>query len=64
MNAEFTLLALAVTFARSRLSARDDEGLGTLEWVILVAICAAVAIAAGAIIVTKITNKANSIPTG
>ena len=41
---------------------RDERGEVT-EKVIIVAIFAALAIAAGAIIVAKVTAKANSIPT-
>ena len=43
--------------------ARLDERGEVTEKVIIVAIFAALAIAAGAIIVTKVTAKANSIPT-
>ena len=42
---------------------RHDERGEVTEKVILVAIFAALAIAAGAIIVAKVTEKANSIPT-
>jgi hypothetical protein len=42
---------------------RDDERGEVTEKVILVAIFAALAIAVGAIIVAKVTDKANSIPT-
>jgi hypothetical protein len=42
---------------------RHDERGEVTEKVILVAIFAALAIAAGAIIVAKVTDKANSIPT-
>jgi len=41
---------------------RDERGAVT-ETVILVAIFAALALAVGAIIVVKVTDKANSIPT-
>ena len=42
---------------------RDDDRGEVTEKVILVAIFAALAIAVGAIIVAKVTEKANSIPT-
>jgi hypothetical protein len=41
---------------------RDEQGM-TTETVILIAIFAGLAIAAGAIIVAKVISKANSIPT-
>ena len=44
-------------------AARHDERGDVTEKVIIVAIFAALAIAAGAIIVTKVTAKANAIPT-
>ena len=44
---------------------RDDEtGAMTTETAIMTAILAALAIAVGAIIVSKVTSKAESIPTG
>jgi hypothetical protein len=43
--------------------ARRDESGMTTETVILIAIFAGLAIAAGAIIVAKVIGKANSIPT-
>jgi hypothetical protein len=43
-------------------SRRDEQGM-TTETVILIAIFAGLAIAAGAIIVAKVIAKANSIPT-
>ena len=48
--------------ARVRAAAADERG-EIASWVIAVAIFAALAIAVGAIITTKITEKANSIPT-
>ena len=49
---------------RARWSAtRKDEFGMTTETVILIAIFAGLAIAAGAIIVAKVINKANNIPT-
>jgi Flp pilus assembly protein TadG len=54
-------------FIRARASLtdrrRDQRGNITVEMVILIAIFAALAIAIGAIIVSKVTAKANSIPT-
>ncbi|MDQ6615251.1 MAG: hypothetical protein M3083_11005 [Actinomycetota bacterium] len=44
-------------------AARQDEAGMTTETVILIAIFAGLAIAAGAIIVAKVISKANSIPT-
>ncbi len=61
-----TLIAnYLVIRARASLADRrgDDRGNVTVEMVILVAIFAALAIAIGAIIVSKVTAKANSIPT-
>ena len=51
-------------WARSSWEARrpDEQGM-TTETVILIAIFAGLAIAAGAIIVAKVISKANSIPT-
>jgi hypothetical protein len=50
---------------RQRLAdARDDERGMTTETVIITAILAALALAAGAIIVAKVTTKANNIQTG
>jgi hypothetical protein len=51
-------------WARSRWDAtsRDEHGM-TTETVILIAIFAGLAIAAGAIIVAKVIGKANGIPT-
>ena len=57
--ATFTLAWARVTKDRVR---RDQRGAVT-ETVILVAIFAALALAIGAIIVVKVTDKANSIPT-
>ena len=54
------LLALAHVAARA---IRRDERGETTEKVIITAIFAALAIAAGAIIVAKVTGKAESIPT-
>jgi hypothetical protein len=48
--------------ARWELSNKDESGM-TTETVILIAIFAGLAIAAGAVIVAKVMTKANSIPT-
>jgi hypothetical protein len=58
------LLQPLLWWVRSRLDAshRDERGM-TTETVILIAIFAGLAIAAGAIIVAKVISKANSIPT-
>lgn len=55
----FTVTWVRVMKERVR---RDQRGAVT-ETVILVAIFAALALAIGAIIVVKVTDKANSIPT-
>lgn len=47
---------------RLRVLRRDERGM-TTETVIITALLAALAIAAVGIIYTKVTNKANSIPT-
>ena len=58
------LASFAVTWALAATDRvrRDQRGAVT-ETVILVAIFAALALAIGAIIVVKVTDKANSIPT-
>jgi hypothetical protein len=58
--ANYLLIRARASFADRR---GDDRGNVTVEMVILVAIFAALAIAIGAIIVSKVTAKANSIPT-
>jgi hypothetical protein len=59
-----TLLLPTFIWLRARWSeARKDELGMTTETVILIAIFAGLAIAAGAIIVAKVISKANSIPT-
>jgi hypothetical protein len=61
---ELTFISVLVPILRARWdAARLDERGEVTEKVIIVAIFAALAIAAGAIIVTKVTAKANSIPT-
>ena len=58
------LASFAVTWARATKDrARRDQRGAVTETVILVAIFAALALAIGAIIVVKVTDKANSIPT-
>jgi hypothetical protein len=53
-----------ITWLRARWeTARADERGMTTETVILIAIFAGLAIAAGAIIVAKVVSKAKSIPT-
>ena len=59
----FISALVRVMRARWELAGRDERGEVT-EKVIIVAIFAALAIAAGAIIVEKVTSKAQSIPTG
>jgi hypothetical protein len=58
------LIQVLLGWARWRWDAAraDQEGM-TTETVILIAIFAGLAIAAGAIIVAKVISKANSIPT-
>jgi Flp pilus assembly pilin Flp len=59
-------LAPFVAWLRSRYYvAHDDErGIETIEWVIIAAIAAGLAIAVGAVIVAKVTSKANKINLG
>ena len=61
---ELLILQTAIRVLRERWTAakHDDRGEVT-EKVIIVAIFAALALAAGAIIVAKVTAKAHSIPT-
>jgi len=47
----------------SRRLSRSERGAATTETVIITAIFAALALAVGAIIVAKVTGKAESIPT-
>ncbi len=58
------LLQAMLSWGRSRWDAAhgDEHGM-TTETVILIAIFAGLAIAAGAIIAAKVISKANSIPT-
>lgn len=58
------MLLLTLAWMRARwATARADERGMTTETVILIAIFAGLAIAAGAIIVAKVISKANHIPT-
>jgi hypothetical protein len=55
------------TFVRSRiilLRERGEDGLATAEWVVLVALVVAMALAIGAIIATAAQDKANGIDWG
>jgi hypothetical protein len=63
---ELVALQAVVSVLRARLAAArtDERGSPTVETVLIAAGLAAAAIAAVAIIVAKITSKANSIPTG
>ncbi len=57
-------LQVLLCWARARWDAATSDQRGmTTETVILIAIFAGLAIAAGAIIVAKVITKANSIPT-
>ena len=61
---ELMAIHYLATVLRVRLAAaRTDERGMTTETVIITAVLAALALAATAIIVTKVTNKAQSIPT-
>jgi uncharacterized Tic20 family protein len=59
-------LAPLVVWLKARYeAAREDErGIETIEWVIIAAIAAGLAIAVGAVIVAKVTGKANKINLG
>jgi hypothetical protein len=57
-----TLLAVTSAALARRVDWRDDRG-DVTSTTVLVAILATLALAVGAIIVTKVTQKANSIPT-
>jgi hypothetical protein len=60
----FEMLALGCVWQTLRARLDIDERGEVTEKVILIAIFAALAIAAGAIIAAKVTDKANSILTG
>lgn len=49
---------------RSARAPDRDRGASIVEWVIIVAVLAGLAIAVGAIIVAKVTSKANGINLG
>jgi len=57
-----TLLAATSTALARRVDWREERG-DVTSTTVLVAILATLALAVGAIIVTKVTQKANSIPT-
>ncbi len=57
---QVTIIAVYIRSHLNSLVSRDEEG-SVVEKVILTAIFAALAIAVGAIIVAKVTAKANSI---
>lgn len=61
---ELAYLTAIVSLLRERLLAlrHNERGSVTTEQVIVTAVLAALAIATTAIIVTKVTSKANSIP--
>ena len=64
MPIELIVLTSLFSVMRSRLAvARQDQRGMTTETVIITAVLAALALAVTAIIVAKVTNKANSIPT-
>jgi len=64
--AELAVLQSVIILLRARLAAarHDEAGSPTIETVLIAAGLAAAAIAVVAIIVAKVTSKANSIPTG
>ncbi|MGI8753565.1 MAG: hypothetical protein ACR2MN_14885 [Acidimicrobiales bacterium] len=55
-----------ITWLRARVAPGGDSerGASIVEWVIIVAVLAGLAIAVGAIIVSKVTAKANGINLG
>lgn len=64
MTTTCQLAAFATAWAQTTIGrVRRDERGAVTETVILVAVFAALALAIGAIIVVKVTEKANSIPT-
>jgi hypothetical protein len=64
MDPTITFLLGYIQYVRTRLSiVRQDERGYSTEAVLLTALLAALALAVGVIITTKITGKANSIPT-
>jgi hypothetical protein len=67
MPPEWTLLTVTFQALRRRLD-RDDcdreAGLTTVEWVVLLAVAVSVALTVGAVIRSRIVDKANTIPLG
>ncbi len=64
---EWTILTVSLQALRRRFdraSSDREAGLTTVEWVVLVAVAVSIAIAVGAIIRSRIVDKANSIPLG
>lgn len=59
-------LQAMIAWLRARSAPGDDaeRGASIVEWVIIVAVLAGLAIAVGAIIVSKVTAKANGINLG
>ncbi|GAA4237221.1 hypothetical protein GCM10022254_48800 [Actinomadura meridiana] len=55
---------VAVRLARLRAEEQRDRGASAIEWAIITAILALLAITIGAIITKKVTDKANTINTG
>jgi Flp pilus assembly pilin Flp len=53
-----------VVWLRARAVRGEERGASIVEWVIIVAVLAGLAIAVGAIIVSKVTAKANGINLG
>ena len=60
---QYVYLVAWVSVVARRLRQDDERGATTTETVIITAIFAALALTAGAIIVAKVTGKAESIPT-
>ncbi|TDE17805.1 hypothetical protein [Actinomadura sp. 6K520] len=55
---------LGARLARLRSAERRDRGASAIEWAIITAILALLAITIGAVITKKVTDKANTINTG
>jgi Flp pilus assembly pilin Flp len=55
-----TLLAGRVAHAR-RAGARGERGASAVEWVVITALLIGIAVAVGAIVLDKLTSKANSL---
>lgn len=58
-------ISLAVTYLRARftLARRDEQGLGAVEWAIIVAIAVGIAIAVGFILQRKAEQTARNVKT-